>query len=249
MLELPGVALFAVDTVAHDLTRLAIADSIAQARFGRVVVFSDRDIGWGDGVEYIPCPTFASREEAASFSDGVFERYLDRPGITHCLYQQWDSWIVDAREWRDEFLDVDYIGAPWWYRDGLNVGNGGFCLVSARLTRFLGAHAAEFPLTAPGDETLCRVHRPALEQRGFRWAPEPLARRFAFEHSPDGGATFGFHGLMNWPRVLFGERMSERLALANDYVRRHPHWKQMRWAAQVRWLPMSGPAPRPASAG
>ena len=144
--------------------------------------------------------------------------------------------------WRDEFLCYDYIGAPWWYKDGKNVGNGGFSLVSTRLKRFISDRRDKFPCdTSVDDDLLCRVYRPALETAGFIWAPEPVAHDFAFECCRPGPTSrhFGFHAMFNWPEVLSEDARVERLAIAckSPYIRdgymmkmlhqKHPQLKEM----------------------
>jgi len=120
---------------------------------------------------------------------------------SHALLVQWDGFIIDAAEWRDEFLDWDYIGAPWGYGDGMDVGNGGFSLRSRRLVE-----ACEDPAIAdfePEDERICRTYRPYLETRyDIRFAPLELARRFSVEHVESPYSTFGFHGAFNLWRAL-----------------------------------------------
>ena len=124
--------------------------------------------------------------------------------------------------WRSEFLSFDYIGPPWWYKDGLNVGNSGFNLRSKRLMDFLVQHRDTFPMRHPEDEVLCRRYRPFLENIGsFNWASEAAASDFAFERSGYTGAHFGFHGTFNSPRVLEFDRLVERIKIAErgEYVR------------------------------
>ncbi len=134
----------------------------------------------------------------------------------HFIWIQWDSWVLDADRWTNEFLGYDYIGAPWpllpgslWdrmgYVKGRNVGNGGFSLRSTALMR----HCQNLTLWLPEDDAICRKHRAALEAKGFRWAPEELAARFSFEYIPAEG-TFGFHGKHNFPRVLDEYGLKER---------------------------------------
>ena len=132
--------------------------------------------------------------------------------------------------WSDEFLKYDYIGAPWWYKDGKNVGNGGFSLVSTPLKRYIFDRRWEYPCdTAVDDDLLCRTYRPRLEDAGFRWAPEPLAHDFAFEccrPSPD-SRHFGFHAMFNWPYVLPHDRLLDRVgvALKSPYIRDSYIWR------------------------
>ncbi len=94
---------------------------------------------------------------------------------------QWDSWIVNADCWTDEFLKYDYVGAPWWYNDNHNVGNG-CALRSLALMQFLKANKESFPLSiSQEDHLIGRVYRPALEESGFKWPSEMLASRFSVE--------------------------------------------------------------------
>jgi len=149
LLELPSVSLVAVFTVEHQLTRMAAADCMRQANFGDVRLFGD-----DDGT--IPGP-FATMIEGARFS--LYDA-LRRPKTSHVLSIQYDSWIVNPSAWTDEFLEYDYIGAPWsWFPDK-NVGNSGFCLRSRRLLEFLAAHREAFPIKLPEDVSLCREYRP-----------------------------------------------------------------------------------------
>lgn len=213
-LALPQVTLILVDAVVPELSRLALLRCLAKVSFGDVIVGAPHDLGIGRWVE---CPAFNSRTEADRFTADMVTPNCN---TGHFLYIQWDSWILDPCAWRQEFLDYDYIGAPWNYKDGLNVGNGGFCLASSALARFLAIHRAEFPISDSSDNTLCRVYRPTLEESGFRWAPEATAQAFAFEHRPptEGDVTFGFHGLFNWHDILPRAELEKTVPLFNEYV-------------------------------
>jgi len=138
---------------------------------------------------------------------------------SHYLVVQWDAWVTNPDMWSDAFLEFDYIGAPWpWYRDGGTVGNFGFSLCSTRLFRFLSEHEDEFPFECPLDVTICREYRPRL-QRCFSWAPDRIATRFSFETWPLFSLmpkTFGFHGFRNWPFVLSGAELDNRLRCCEE---------------------------------
>ena len=141
----------------------------------------------------------------------------------YVLQIQWDSWVWDPTQWTEKFYDYDFIGSPWWYKDGKNVGNTGFSLMSTRLKRFLNANREKFPCNSVAeDDLLCRGYRLELEKYGFTWAPEELARQFAFEcvRSPAHPRTFGFHGAFNFNEVLSYSALIERtkLMLQSDYI-------------------------------
>lgn len=109
---------------------------------------------------------------------------------------QWDGFVRDGTAWSDEFLDYDYIGAPWpQYHDHMNVGNGGFSLRSRKL---LAATANIDPNGDPEDFVICRTHRVRLEnQYGLRFADMDVATRFSYERGESTGLQFGFHGVFN----------------------------------------------------
>jgi hypothetical protein len=214
-LDLSRVTLVAVDSAAHDLTRLAIEDCRAVASFGATRIFSDQLIAPGERTRHIPV-------ELKSGEDAERCIWFDVPKhieTSHFLWVQYDSWIIRPDLWDDAFLRYDYIGAPWWYADGMNVGNGGFSLRSAKMAQFVAANPERFPFKRPEDQTLCREHRPELEKEGFRWAPQDVAERFAFECVGKRDGTFGFHGMFNWPFVLTEQQLEKRMQYVTPYIR------------------------------
>jgi hypothetical protein len=223
VLKLPDVTLVLIETREHAIAKLALDDCERQAEFGDIIVFTDRPTQFSGGhrrlVEVPDWPT------KVGWSRCFWYEVPQHMRTSHALCIQWDSWIVAPEMWRDEFLEYDFCGAPWWYRDGLNVGNGGFCLRSTALMRFIRKHRAQFPcITDLDDDLYCRKYRPTLEQAGFEWAPEPLALQFAFETTrPDPNARhFGFHAAYNFDYGCGGDeqRLLERarLMMRSDYV-------------------------------
>jgi hypothetical protein len=201
-LELP-IAVVLVHDVEHDAARMALVDTLAQITPRQVLVFTDDPEKIRiEGAEY----HYFNGHSVVAAARAVWYDVPPLLRTSHYLSIQSDSWVLDASIWTDEFLEYDYIGAPWpvgngglWdklgYTKGRNVGNGGFSLVSTRFARRIAETKDRYPLIMPGDDSLCRRYRPALEVEGFRWAPEELAARFSFEFTmpPDAG-TFGFHG-------------------------------------------------------
>jgi Protein of unknown function (DUF5672) len=199
VLNLPDVTLVLIETREHDLAELALRDCEAVAEFGDVLVLTDR-----------PAQFLRADRRVVTVDDWPNKMgwsrafWYDVPlhvRTSHALCIQWDSWIVDPEMWRDEYLEWDFIGAPWWYNDGMNVGNGGFCLRSTKLMKFVRKHRDSFPvITDLDDDLYCRKYRPSLQAAGFEWAPEPIAQGFAFECvRPDKTARhFGFHAAYNF---------------------------------------------------
>jgi len=148
---------------------------------------------------------------------------LDHVATTHCLVAQWDGHVLDARRWRDAFLDYDYIGASWpQFDDGFDVGNGGFSLRSRRLMGLCRDPA--FVSVHPEDVAIGRTNRAWLEEQGMRFAPRDLAEIFAAERRGDPRQTFGYHGVWNMPRAIGVEefwqiyrQLDERGTLKRDF--------------------------------
>jgi hypothetical protein len=126
--------------------------------------------------------------------------------------------------WDNDFLQYDFIGSPWWYKDGKNVGNSGFALISSALKRYIYDRRGDFPCdTSAEDDLLCRQYRPKLEEAGFKWAPEWVAHNFAFECARPAQQSkhFGFHGAFNFGQVFEHDELLERakLMFMSPYIR------------------------------
>jgi len=197
MLNLPDVTLVLIETREHELARLALDDCLARAKFADLLIFSDKEFELPYG-QTINVPDWDNKLGWSRFFWSGVSPYVR---TSHTLSIQWDSWIVDPDMWTNDWLKYDFIGAPWWYKDGMNVGNGGFCLRSTKLMRYLRKHRDRFPCTTSlDDDLLCRKYRPALQNEGFVWAPEDEALKFSFEITrPDKTARhFGFHAAYNF---------------------------------------------------
>jgi len=117
----------------------------------------------------------------------------------YVLIIQDDGHIVNPSLWTDEFLNYDYIGAPWpsemdWIERQFpsqqeymkkhfpknRVGNGGFSLRSKKFLKF----SAQY-ITCDGigeDSFLCtRVYDDAIEY-GIKFAPFDIAVSFSYEN-------------------------------------------------------------------
>ena len=217
-LALPDVTLICIDTVCHELAVRAIVDSVGHCDFANVIFFTDRD------PEYRSVIQWEKIEPIRHVNDYGRILWLEawRPIKTsHFLVVQWDGWVIDPGMWSPKWLQYDYIGAPWG-NTPRGVGNGGFSLRSIKLAKYVAMHHASLPLRDPEDAALCRMYRGPLEQAGFRWAPFNDALDFSFEccRRDLNQRHFGFHAFRNWPFVLDKHRLSERLGLVNDYIRR-----------------------------
>ena len=220
-LPLPHVTLVCYEVAAHRLAALAINAVLTKVTPASVLVFSDKDLGVP--ATHIAVDPSTPKIDSARAIRNDAHSYVS---TSHMLNMEWDSGVNDVAQWTDEFLEYDYIGAPWpWHPPAQQVGNGGFSLRSIRLLRFINEHYKEFPVEAPEDDVLCRHYRPALERHGFKWAPIHVAQRFSFERERP-HPTFGYHGIFNWPFVLGREAIAVRVAAADDRLRARSEWDE-----------------------
>ncbi len=197
MLSLPSVTLLGIDCV--NINRLIKVAELCQQEisFSSCKLLSSIP-STHPSVVYIK--HIGSIEEYSQFVMKELANFVD---TSHVLLIQYDGFILNPTAWTKEFLEYDYIGAPWWYADGKDVGNGGFSLRSKKLLDFL-SNDTRITLTNPEDFHIGRTYRPLLEQQGIRFAPEELAKKFSIEgisknkqpHSNNvWTCEFGFHGL------------------------------------------------------
>jgi|SRR3989344_2170475 len=175
MLNLKNVTLLGLDCV--DLDRLKIARDICvkDIEFGAVKLLSSVE---SDDKDVIKIDKVDSIDKYSEFMVKKLNDYVDTEFV---LIFQHDGFILSANNWRDEFLNYDYIGAPWigYYNENTeyNVGNGGFSLRSKKLLEIL-ANDEQIKLGEPEDSLMCRQYREYLESKGVKYAPEEIAGVF-----------------------------------------------------------------------
>ncbi len=219
-----------------ELTALAVDDSMDQVDFGAVVVCAPEPIPTRHNCDFVKKGPWPDRYECTKF------QWYEIPEIVQTeffLLVHYDAWILDGSLWEQQFLDYDYMGAPWWY-DDLNVGHG--TLRSIRLMRFLAENRNRLPIEHPEDNVLSRRYRPALEEEGFRWPTEQVASRFMLECTRPSldSKHFMFHDVFNFPAVLTGERLEQRLDLvySNRYIRKKTDKiKQLEFGRRAEIMP------------
>lgn len=204
-IHLPAVTLVTVTSVEVRHTLAALKYSMRGIDFGKVTFIShEKPIGLPPGVEFCRCSRITDKAAYSRFMIYDLDDYIKTP---FCLTIQRDGFVVHPEQWRKEFLEYDYIGAPWSAgqvgadAEGniIRVGNGGFSLRSKKL---LGvARKAGIPFVPckgshNEDYLICCVNRKTYLEHGCRFAGVETARYFAHEYSvPEitGITPFGFH--------------------------------------------------------
>lgn len=204
---LSTVTLLGIDCV--DLQRLQLAAEICQERFTFAETKLLSSLPGKDVVSIAPINSIEA------YSRFVIEELDAFVTTSHVLLIQYDGFILNPAAWDNDFLQYDYIGAPWlvadWaiesghfpesFRGKRVVGNGGFSLRSKRFIHLCARLAKEgvFAVYDPEDAVLCVRYRKLLEEHGMRFAPVDVAQQFSFEaEGPEHyqwNGQFGFHGL------------------------------------------------------
>jgi hypothetical protein len=189
-------------------------------------------------------PSISWRRIATLRSRGDYSRFMLRELVKHIatkhvLCVQWDGFVLDGSSWDPQFLDYDYIGAVWpQFDDGHNVGNGGFSLRSQRLLE--ACIGLPFERSMSEDIVIGRANRSLLEERGIRFAPESVARRFAYERTGATGREFGFHGVFNLVEHLSGGELLRLFrTLEPGMLAKNERLELLRWALRRGRLPLA----------
>ena len=225
---LSDVTLVAVTSVAIRATIDALHASMRQANFAEVLFLSDqRPPADTDGITWRPIERLGSR---ADYSRFMLRELASHIGTSHALCVQWDGFVIDGAAWDPCFLEFDYIGAVWpHFNDSHNVGNGGFSLRSRHLLD--ACELIPFEESLAEDLVIARKCRGQLEEQGIRFAPESVARKFAYERTAPIGDEFGFHGSFNLVRLLRTDRALELFqTLEPDMLARNERLEILRWA-------------------
>lgn len=214
MLRLPNVTLLSIDTVDPLRTIKAMRYSLLQAKFADAVLVTTpsrfhpdmvRTIGGQQRIDQITVHFV----EPGPRSDYERQIICDLPKYfktEFCLFQEWDSGIINPGAWNQDWLLVDFIGAPWPYNfheygyppctEDTCVGNGGFSIRSRRFAEETKKVFGMLKPSLPGllsDAWICRTAAPYLDRAGLRFAGEDAAARFSCENRFY-NAQFGMHG-------------------------------------------------------
>jgi glycosyltransferase involved in cell wall biosynthesis len=191
-LKLLNVTLVAVATKHVEETLQAMLYSCREIEFGSIKLLSHfTPFCNNDKFEFIRIEKMKNIDDWSHFIVYELYRYIETEFI---LLVHADGFVVNPKSWSIDFLNFDYIGAPWplpnddfSYRDIkgeiVRVGNS----VSLRSKKLL-----EMPnmLNIPWesdhgyyneDGFLCVKNKHILEENGIRFAPLDVAKYFAHE--------------------------------------------------------------------
>ena len=216
MKSLPSVTLISYDnTDDPSRTLRALEFSAREIKFSDVVLVCRKKPQGTNGttIQKVHGQGYA---EAMNWEVAGLVNYV-QTDFALCIHH--DGYVINPKAWRDDWLQYDFIGAPWPRLPHANhpgksefphgrVGNTGFCLKSKAFMqatnelRDLFVKASRRPdqyrQQYAGDTFCCQHQRPALEQRGITFAPVEIAAGFSWESNieeipGDRPNAFGFH--------------------------------------------------------
>ena len=173
-----NVTLLAVATQEkwYESTLKAINISIKHIPFKHVKFLSCRPF-ISDVIQYIPMSKITEKEYSIFM---VLELYK-YVNTEHVLCIQDDGFIINPTAWTDDFLEYDYIGAPWPHGT-YKVGNGGFSLRSKKLLDILSLDEMQYRTRSEVEDVfICQTMRPSLESRGIKFPSPSIAAKFSVE--------------------------------------------------------------------
>jgi len=154
----------------------------------------------------------------------------------YCLVVQDDGWVLNGKNFKPEYYDYDYIGAPshcafsegqlylhfsWTQAtEPVNVvQNGGFSLRSKRFLEACNKHGIMHLNSNEihgwnEDAQLSSILKPVLQSYGYKYCPDEIAKYFSIEYV--GG---GFHEeWFDYNKLLGHHAQTRKLVSANHIV-------------------------------
>lgn len=209
MINLTNVTLVTVTSVNVERAIKALKYSTKGINFGEVLLITDKHIIEENiRVEKIEPLDYDGYSKFIVYD---LHKYIK---TDYALIIQDDGFVINPNQWNDNFLNYDYLGAPWplphddiTYRDSFNnlirVGNGGFSLRSKKILSLATELELEWKsyFGCYNEDGFFTCHnRHIYEENGCVFAPLDVAKYFSHEiHIPenDGIIPFGFHGKHN----------------------------------------------------
>jgi len=216
MINLENVTLLTIDGSGNDLNAIkALKYSANKIKFGAIKYITSGD--------YIPnfCETFKiSKLTWNEYNKFCIKNLNEYVNTDFVLLIQSDGFVINPDKWDSEFLNYDYLGAPW----GMNnlsynipkfpiileeclknkkvnqIGNGGFTLRSKLLLEHISTMYKPEHNGLPEDALICNLYRTVLQNAGLKFTNNiDFAATFSCEATVVDGKiyssdnSFGFH--------------------------------------------------------
>jgi hypothetical protein len=111
MLKLPNVTLIAMTSVRIPETVKALEYSCREIEFGAVKIASD--VKPDDLPDYIQHEYTEKSSNINEWNYNIIYNLSKHVNTEFCILIHDNGFVVNPDSWKDEFLNYDYIGAPW----------------------------------------------------------------------------------------------------------------------------------------
>lgn len=216
-LKLSEITLICVTGINYEKSIYALMQSSNKIDFAEIKIISPTV------PEYLPRKIKHEFSYATDLKDiNEYNKYIIYELWRHvetryCLVVQADGYVIRPKNWKNEFLLYDYIGAPWpieknAYVDPFGkhqrVGNGGFSLRSKKLLLVPKYDTIPWEVNKSSfykhmeaelyseDGNICVHNRHIFEKNNCLFAPIEIAAKFSIESKVEDlfqKNTFGFH--------------------------------------------------------
>ena len=195
----------------------ALILSAIRVRFKSVKLITPKLPKINIGKFHIEKPIDSNLDSMQAYNNYIIYQLSEHIKTKYCLVIQADGYVIKGKKWQSNFLEYDYIGAPWPltpnkyidpFGNAQRVGNGGFSLRSKKLLEVPrkqkiiwdvnhGDFYKHFGQKSSSEDGIICVHnRHRYLSEGCIFAPLDVAIAFSRElpideiHDPE---TFGFH--------------------------------------------------------
>tara|TARA_R100000458_G_scaffold17345_3_gene15019 strand:- start:3572 stop:4237 length:666 start_codon:yes stop_codon:yes gene_type:complete len=207
MLKLENITLVILSSIKLDKSIKALEYSSKDIEWGSVKLISDtKPDNLPDFIQHEFCPKMSNIDEWNYAAIYELPKHIE---TDYCMLIHDDGFVVNADSWRDEFLEYDYIGAPWPMpqddfsfraKDGelVRVGNS----VSLRSKKLLdlpiklNLEWKAFHGYYNEDGYICVNYRHKYLENGIKFADIDVAKYFSHESmipEIEGIKPFAFH--------------------------------------------------------
>lgn len=199
MIDLSNIELVSVNCVDPEESIKALLYSSEKIKFGSIKLFSHyRPVNITDKIKYIEIEK-QTHDSMSWFHINKLPNYCEKD---YLLSIHPDGFVLNPDNWTNDFLNYDYIGAPWpdlpWCKKN-RVGNGGFVLYSKKFLNY----CLSIPQTIKhNDVVITNEYYDFFIYSGCKYAPIEVACKFSLENiipecEFDLTKTFGFHGKLH----------------------------------------------------
>lgn len=231
--NLKDVTLISVTSIDIQSAANALLISSEHCNFGAIKLLSPSNPEKiYSSIEHIKIPPI----DFIGYSKFMIEELHRFVDTEFCLIVQADGFVINPSIWTNQFLEYDYIGAPWPKVVGVHnasfnrmemgrnrVGNGGFSLRSKKLLDVCSKIAFDhlnFPIKSE-DLIICHYLYDQMLNSGIKFAPFEVAKKFSIESLIENqcenlASSFGFHG-KNWLTSNYLVKLAAESAYSGEF--------------------------------